>query len=229
MAGDGAAPRVLVVDDEPKVASATAELLRRTGYVVDVAPSGLEAVASARERPPDLMLLDYEMPDMDALDVLAALREGDSAPAFPVLIYTGARLSNADHILALESGARDYVPKGAGRQILIARLRAALRDHARAGVVQRGKLRVDLAAGRASVDGRVVDLDRTPLRVLHHLASREGQLVSKSELLSAIWGTEYPGLDHAVEQAVYALRTALGERGWIETVHRRGYRFVTLR
>lgn len=228
MAGAGGSPRVLVVDDEPQVAQATAELLRRTGYTVDVAASGQEAVSRVRETPPDLMLLDYEMADMDALDVLQALSEADAPPPFPVLIYTGARLSPADQVMAFESGARDYVPKGSGRQVLMARLRAALRDHLHSGALQRGKLRLDLAAGRATLAGRVLDLDWTPLRVLHHLASREGQVVTKQQLLSAIWGTEFEGLDHAVEQAVYAARVSLGDRRWIETVHRRGYRFVTL-
>lgn len=229
VAGNGGSPRLLVVDDDPAVALTTAELLRRSGYSVDVAGSGGDAVVACRTHPPDLMLLDYEMPDMDALDVLEALREGDAPPPFPVLIFTGARLSTADQVLGLEAGARDYVSKGISRQVLVARIRAALRDRSRPAVLQRGELRIDAAAGRASLSGRSLDLDHTPLRVLQFLAAREGQVVAKSQLLSEIWGTDYSGLDHAVEQAVYALRVALGERGWIETVHRRGYRFVTVR
>ena len=209
------------------MAAATAELLRRTGYVVDVAGSGRDAVARARKSPPDAMLLDYEMPDMDALEVLAALRDRDANVAFPVLIFTGARLTTGDQVIGLEAGASDYVPKGVSRHILIARLRAALRTRAQPMVLSRGRLRIDVLASAAWLDGRRLDLDRTPLLVLHHLASREGLTVSKQELLAEIWGTTYEALEHAVEQAVYAIRQALGERGWIETVHRRGYRFVT--
>jgi len=229
VAGDGGSPRLLVVDDDAAAASATAELLRRSGYAVETAFSGEAAVERCRDRAPDLMLLDYEMPDMDALDVLHALRELDAPPPFPVLILTGARLSSADQVLGLEAGARDYVAKGTNRQVLVARIRAALRDRARSTVIQRGQLRIDLGAGRAVLAGRTLDLDRTPLRVLQHLAVREGQIVTKTELLAEIWGTDFSGLDHAVEQAVYALRVALGERGWIETVHRQGYKFATLR
>jgi two-component system, OmpR family, KDP operon response regulator KdpE len=229
VAGDAHSPRLLVVDDDAAVATATAELLRRSGFMVDVAGSGQEAVTACARRPPDLMLLDYDMPEMDALDVLEALRADEAAPDFPVLILTGARLSAGDQVLGLEAGARDYLPKGIGRQVLVARIRAALRDRARPASIQRGELRIDVAAARATLAGRALDLDRTPLRVLQHLAAREGQVVSKGELLAEIWGTDYSGLDHAVEQAVYAVRSALGERGWIETVHRRGYRFVTLR
>lgn len=229
MARDGGSPRLLVVDDDAAVATATAELLRRSGFEVDVVGSGREAVAACTRRPPDLMLLDYDMPEMDALDVLEALRADDSPPPFPVLILTGARLSPGDQVLGLEAGARDYLPKGTTRPVLVARIRAALRDRARPAVLQRGELQIDLGAGRAFLSGRQLDLDRTPLRVLQYLASRDGQVVTKAELLSEIWGTDYSGLDHAVEQAVYAVRAALGERAWIETVHRRGYRFVTLR
>lgn len=225
--GDGDRPRVLVVDDDEAVASVTAELLKRSGFSAEIATGGAEAVRRCREQAPDLMLLDYDMPDQDALDVLAQLRERDGAPPFPVLILTGARLSPSDQILGLEAGAHDYVSKGTNRHVLIARIRAALRDRARPTVLQRGRLRIDLGAERATLNDRLVDLDRTPFRVLQLLASREGQVVTKRDLLSEIWGTNYSGLDHAVEQAVYALRVALGERGWVETVHGRGYRFVT--
>ena len=227
MPGVGASPRVLVVDDEQGMAHATAELLRRSGYVAEIATSGQEAVTRIRQRAPDAMLLDYEMPDMDALDVLEALGASERPLGFPVLIFTGARLTTGDQVVALESGATDYVPKGVSRQILIARLRAALRNRSQPLVLQRGRLRIDVPAARAWLDGRVLDLDRTPLLVLHHLAAREGQAITKQELLAEVWGTDYDGLDHAVEQAVYAIRRALGERGWIETVHRHGYRFVT--
>ena len=217
---------MLVVDDEPAVAKVTAELLRRTGYTVELAGSGREAVEQARRRPPDVMLLDYEMPDMDGSEVLQELREGDAAIDFPVLMYTGARLSTGDQILALESGASDYVPKGANRQVLLARLRAVLRDRSRSHVLQRGALRLDMRAGRAWLSGRELSLDRTPLGVLHHLARHEGEVVSKAELLAAVWGTRYEGFEHAVEQAVYEIRAALGDKRWIQTVVRRGYRFV---
>jgi DNA-binding response OmpR family regulator len=218
---------VLVVDDEPAIAEVTAELLRRSGFAVELAASGAQAVDRARRRPPDVMLLDYEMPDMDALDVLSDLRQGDGDVGFPVLLFTGARLRAADQVIGLESGATDYVPKGVGRQVLVARLRAALRTRSQGMVLRRGRLTIDLRSSLARLDGRVLNLDRTPFLLLQHLASREGELITKQQLLVDVWGTPYGGLDHAVEQAVYAVRRALGEPGWIETVHRRGYRFVT--
>src|SRR5438309_3827632 len=129
-AGMGTSARLLVVDDEPRTAEITAELLRRAGYAVDVALSGREALASVRSGTPDLMLLDYEMPDMDAPEVLDQLRDDD----FPVIILTGRRAGAGDQVLGLDRGAADYVLKGTDRQVLRARVAAALRRLAVGGV-----------------------------------------------------------------------------------------------
>src|ERR1700674_247975 len=124
--------KLLVVDDEPRSAQLTAELLRRAGYMVDVAISGTEALAQVRLSSPDLMLLDYEMPDMDAPEVLDQLRSGGDRIDFPVIILTGARHSSGDQVVGIEHGAADYIAKGTDRQVLLARGRGALREHASA-------------------------------------------------------------------------------------------------
>jgi len=101
--------RLLVVDDEPRTAELTAELLRRAGYIVDVAGSGTEALERVRASSPDLMLLDYEMPDMEAPEVLDLLRSGADRLDFPVIILTGARHAAGDQVLGIERGATDYI------------------------------------------------------------------------------------------------------------------------
>src|ERR1700722_9188024 len=128
--GLGGGTRLLVVDDEPRNAELTAALLRRAGYVVEVAGSGTEALASVRTSSPDLMLLDYEMPDMEAPEVLDLLRAGANRLDFPVIILTGARHAAGDQVMGIERGATDYILKGTDRQVLLARIRAALRDNA---------------------------------------------------------------------------------------------------
>lgn len=224
----GVPARLLVVDDEPRTAEVTAELLRRAGYEVEVALSGGEALAHVRSGTPDLMLLDYEMPDMDAPEVLDQLRSGSERLSFPVIILSGARISAADQVLGLERGASDYIAKGMDRQVLLARVRGALRDRAASSrVVVRGRLRVDVAHLRVTLGGRVVKLEGRPLTVLHVLAERPGEVVTRAELLERAWGTTYAGFEHSVEQAVHEVRRALGEPGWIETVRGIGYRFVT--
>jgi DNA-binding response OmpR family regulator len=224
----GAPARLLVVDDEPRNAELTAELLRRAGYAVEVAFSGGDAVAHVRSGAPDLMLLDYEMPDMQAPEVLDLLRSGSDRLSFPVIILTGARLSAADQVLGIERGASDYIAKGTDRQVLLARVRGALRDRtAESRVLVRGRLRVDSAHMRVTMDGRDVKLEGRPLTVLQVLAEKTGEVVTRGELLERAWGTTYSGFEHSVEQAVHEVRRALGEPAWIETVRGIGYRFVT--
>jgi DNA-binding response OmpR family regulator len=219
--------KLLVVDDEPRTAELTAALLRRAGYVVDIAASGTEALASVRSSSPDLMLLDYEMPDMEAPEVLDSLRSGADRISFPVIILTGARHAAGDQVLGIERGATDYIVKGADRQVLLARVRGALRDRApETRIIASGRLRIDLASGQARLGARALKLERRPLLMLQLLAGRPGEVVGRDELLERVWGTNYAGFEHSVEQAAHQIRRALEEPGWIETVRGLGYRFV---
>ena len=220
--------KLLVVDDEPRTAELTAELLRRAGYLVEVVVSGTEALARVRVSSPDLMLLDYEMPDMDAPEVLDQLRSDNGRIAFPVIILTGARQGAGDQVVGIERGATDYIVKGTDRQVLLARVRGALRDQGTADrVVVCGRLRLDAARGQAWLGERSLKLERRPLLMLQLLAGRTGEVVTRAELLERVWGSSYAGFEHSVEQAVHEIRRALQEPGWIETVRGIGYRFVT--
>ncbi|HEY4887685.1 MAG TPA: response regulator transcription factor [Candidatus Dormibacteraeota bacterium] len=219
--------RLLVVDDEARTAELTAELLRRAGYAVEIAVSGTEALQRVRSSSPDLMLLDYEMPDMEAPEVLDSLRSGADRIAFPVIILTGARHAAGDQVVGIEHGATDYIVKGTDRQVLLARVRGALRERAaEVRVVVSGRLRIDLARGQASLGERALKLERRPLLMLQLLAGRPGEVVTRAELLERVWGTSYAGFEHSVEQAVHQIRRSLKEPGWIETVRGFGYRFV---
>jgi DNA-binding response OmpR family regulator len=220
--------KLLVVDDEPRSAELTAELLRRAGYAVEIAVSGTEALARVRASAPDLMLLDYEMPDMEAPEVLDLLRRGADRLDFPVIILTGARHAPGDQVLGIERGAADYILKGTDRQVLLARIRGALRDNAGpGGVLVRGRLRINAARAQVSLGERVLKLERRPLLMLQLLAGRTGEVVTRAEILEHVWGTSYSGFEHSLEQAAHEIRSALVEPGWIETVRGIGYRFVT--
>jgi DNA-binding response OmpR family regulator len=220
--------KLLVVDDEPRSAELTAQLLRRAGYVVDVAVSGTEALARVRVSSPDLMLLDYEMPDMEAPEVLDQLRSGADRIDFPVIILTGVRHAAGDQVIGIERGATDYIVKGIDRQVLLARVRGALRERGAGDrIVVRGRLRIDAARGQAWLGERALKLERRPLLMLQLLAGRPGEVVTRAEVLERVWGSTYAGFEHSVEQAVHEVRRALQEPGWIETVRGIGYRFVT--
>jgi DNA-binding response OmpR family regulator len=219
--------KLLVVDDEPRTAELTAEILRRAGYSVDVAGSGGEALERVRAGSPDLMLLDYEMPDMEAPEVLDSLRSGAERIPFPVIILTGARHSPADQVVGIERGATDYIVKGTDRQVMLARVRGVLRERAaHFGSVVRGRLSVDAARGQARLDDRPLKLERRPLLMLQVLAARSPDVVLRSELLDRVWGSTYSGFEHSLEQAVHQIRRELREPGWIETVRGIGYRLI---
>jgi DNA-binding response OmpR family regulator len=222
--------KLLVVDDEPRTAELTAALLRRAGYAVEVAGSGGEALERVRTGSPDLMLLDYDMPDMEAPEVLDSLRSGGERIPFPVIIFTGARHSPGDQVVGLERGATDYIVKGTDRQVVLARVHGALRERASwAGAVTRGRLYVDASRGEARLGDRTLKLERRPLLMLQLLAGRAGEVVSRSELLDKVWGSSYRGFEHSLEQAVHQVRRELREPGWIETVRGIGYRLVVQR
>ncbi|TMB76690.1 MAG: response regulator transcription factor [Chloroflexi bacterium] len=195
--------KLLVVDDEPRTAELTAELLRRAGYSVDVASSGTEALERVRSGSPDLMLLDYEMPDMEAPEVLDTLRSGTDRIPFPVIILTGARHSSGDQVVGIERGATDA-----------------------SGAVVRGRLQVDASRGEARLGDRALKLERRPLLMLQLLANRSGEVVPRSELLERVWGSSYTGFEHSMEQAVHQIRRELREPGWIETVRGIGYKLT---
>ena len=220
--------KLLVVDDEPRTAELTAELLRRAGYVVEVAVSGTEALARIRVSSPDLMLLDYEMPDMEAPEVLDQLRAGGDRIDFPVIILTGARHAAGDQVLGIERGATDYILKGTDKQVLLARIRGALRERGTTDrVVVRGRVRINAARGEAWLGEQQLKLERRPLLMLQFLAGRDGEVVTRAEILEQVWGSSYSGFEHSLEQAAHQIRSALQEPGWIQTVRGIGYRFVT--
>ncbi len=219
--------KLLVVDDEPRTAELTAELLRRAGYAVDVASTGTEALERVRLGSPDLMLLDYEMPDMEAPEVLDSLRSGGDRVPFPVIILTGARHSPGDQVVGIERGATDYIVKGTDRQMMLARVRGALRERATGPrVIVRGRLHVDASRGEARLGDRPLKLERRPLQMLQLLANRSGEVVPRSELLERVWGTSYTGFEHSLEQAVHQIRREIRDPGWIETVRGIGYKLV---
>jgi DNA-binding response OmpR family regulator len=176
------------------------------------------------------MLLDYDMPDMEAPEVLDQLRVGGDRIPFPVIILTGARHSPADQVVGIEHGATDYIAKGTDRQVILARLRGALRERAASpAAVVRGRLQVDAARGEARLGDRLLKLERRPLLMLQLLASRSGEVVPRAELLDRVWGSSYKGFEHSLEQAVHQIRRELREPGWVETVRGIGYRFVVQR
>jgi two-component system KDP operon response regulator KdpE len=182
--------RVLVVEDEPGLRQALAINLRARSYEVPVAATGKAALASAASSPPDVVVLDLGLPDMDGTDVIRGLRGWTQAP----IIVLSARTSQGDKVDALDAGADDYVTKPFGMDELLARLRAALRrtpSGQTPATVTTAHFTVDLAAKHAETGNGQVRLTPTEWHVIEVLIRNEDKLVSQRQLLQEVWGPRY--------------------------------------
>ncbi len=184
--------RVLVVDDEPQIRRALAINLRARKYDVVTAEDGASALAAAARRPPDVVLLDLGLPDMDGMEVIAGLRGWTEVP----IIVLSGRADSGDKIDALDAGADDYVTKPFSMGELLARLRAAERRTgaaAETAIVQVGEYAVDLGARsiESTSGGTGVHLTPTEWQVLDLLLRNPGRLVTQRQLLRDVWGPSY--------------------------------------
>ncbi|MCW2868198.1 MAG: DNA-binding response regulator [Marmoricola sp.] len=184
--------RVLVVDDEPQLLRALAINLRARGYDVHLARTGREALEQAAAHPPELVVLDLGLPDLEGVEVIAGLRGWTSVP---VLVLSG-RSDSTDKVEALDAGADDYVTKPFGMDELLARMRAMVRrastgTEEEAPSVRLGETLVDLAAHRVVRDGEEVRLTPTEWHLLEVLVRHPGRLLSQKRLLAEVWGPGY--------------------------------------
>ncbi|RNL84602.1 response regulator [Halostreptopolyspora alba] len=182
--------RVLVVDDDAQIISAMRINLKARGYEVDTCADGGAALRIAAQQPPDLVLLDLGLPDMEGMDVIERLRCWTSVP----VIVLSARHSASEKVRSLDAGADDYVTKPFGVDELLARMRAAQRRSVRteeAPVVRTPAFTVDLGAKRVLRDEREVRLTPTEWHILEILARNAGRLVSQRQLLHDVWGAVY--------------------------------------
>ncbi|WP_101255666.1 response regulator transcription factor [Streptomyces barkulensis] len=216
--------RVLIVEDEKRLALSLARGLTAEGFAVDVAHDGTDGLHRATEGSYDLIVLDIMLPGMNGYRVCSALRAaGDETP---ILMLT-AKDGEYDEAEGLDTGADDYLTKPFSYVVLLARVRALLRRRTRGGasVLRVGGLTVDPAARRVTQEGREVALTAKEFAVLEYLAVRAGEVVSKSEVLEHVWDFAYEGDVNIVEVYVSALRRKLGSAA-IATVRGAGYRLV---
>ena len=200
--------RVLVVDDEPQIVRALAINLRARGYDVVAAGDAGEALRLAAAHPPDLVVLDLGLPDLDGVAVIAGLRGWTDVP---ILVLSG-RSDSTDKVDALDAGADDYVTKPFGMDELMARLRALQRRNApveSAPTVAFGDVLVDLAAIRVTVRGEVVRLTPTEWHLLEVLVRHPGKLISQRQLLLEVWGPGYETAQGNLRLYVAQLRRKL--------------------
>ncbi|MEE4422308.1 MULTISPECIES: response regulator transcription factor [Streptomyces] len=216
--------RLLIVEDEQRLARSLARGLRAEGYAVDVVHDGLEGLHRAGEDAYDLVVLDIMLPGMNGYRVCAALRAAGNE--VPILMLT-AKDGEYDEAEGLDTGADDYLTKPFSYVVLVARVKALLRRRGRSAqpVLRVGTLAVDQGARRVERDGTEVALTAKEFAVLEQLALRAGEVVSKAEILEHVWDFAYDGDVNIIEVYVSALRRKLGA-GHIVTVRGAGYRLV---
>ena len=184
--------RVLVVDDEPGLRRALSINLSARGWEVTVAADGASALEAAAGSHPDVVLLDLGLPDLDGLEVIAGIRGWSRVP----IIVLTARTASSDAVDALDAGADDYVTKPFAMDVLLARLRAAVRRGADASgavpeVLDSGDLHIDLARRTVTRGGEAVKLTPTEWHLLQVLVTNAGRLVTQTQLLQEVWGPSY--------------------------------------
>jgi two-component system, OmpR family, response regulator len=220
--------RVLVVEDEKRLADGLRKGLEAEGFAVDVALDGADGLWMAREHAYDAVVLDIMLPGMNGHKVCATLRQ--EGVWTPVLVLT-AKDAEWDEVETLDTGADDYLTKPFAYAVLVARLRALLRRGARERpvVLEAGDIRLDPAARRAWRGGAQVELTPRELALLEFLLHRRGEVVSKREILEHVWDYDFEGDSNIVEVYVWHLRNKLDRpfgRDTIHTVRGAGYRLV---
>lgn len=229
----GAKPRVLVVEDEQDLQDLLRYNLTREGMDVTCADSGERALEIARQKLPDLILLDLMLPGVDGLNVCRTLKNEAATAGIPVVMLT-AKGEEADIVVGLELGADDYIPKPFSPRVLLARIKAVLR---RAGdpnspstegedCINVGEVVIDRGRHEVRIEDEPIDLTATEFRLLNLLATRPGRVFTRQQIIEAIHGGLAAVTDRSVDVQMVALRRKLGDQGSnLETVRGVGYRF----
>ena len=231
--GRSSRSRVLVVEDERDIADLVKHTLERGGDIeVFVVSTGDGALQAASDEPPDLILLDLDLPVLSGLEVCRLLRGRPATSQVPIIMLT-ARTSENDRVAGLDLGADDYITKPFSTRELAARVRAALRRRRGDGEtpgprVYKGRhLVADFDAVNIAVDGEAVRLTRREFELLHYLVENRNRVLSRDRLLERVWGYDRMVETRSVDVHVGRLRTKLRAAGkQIETVVGLGYRFV---
>lgn len=227
-----ASEKILVVDDEDDILELVQYNLSQAGYRVCTATSGEAALRTAADELPDLVVLDLMLPGIDGLEVTRRLKKNTQTARIPIVMLT-AKGEESDVVVGLEMGADDYVSKPFSPKILLARIKSVLRRNIQEetesaeGILTIRELVIHPGRRHVTVDGEPVDLTFTEFQVLRHLARRPGWVFTRTQIVDAVRGEDYPVTDRSVDVQIVGLRKKLGRFGrYIQTVRGVGYRFI---
>lgn len=227
--------KILVADDEEKIASMVGSYLEANGYQPLIANDGLRALALFKEKAPACLILDINMPGMNGLDLAREVRKTSPVP----IIFLSARTEETDRVLGLELGADDYVPKPFSPRELVARVRAVLRrttstpPSAAPGndeLLRRGPVEVDFKRRSVKVDGKLKNVTTIQLDIVRLLMREPGRVFTRLEILEACAGSAFDGYERTIDAHIKNIRKALGDDSenprFIATVRGAGYKFL---
>jgi two-component system, OmpR family, alkaline phosphatase synthesis response regulator PhoP len=219
--------RILVIDDEPSIQNLVLAYLRKEGYEVYSASDGRSGLQAAKNLKPDLIILDVMLPGMDGVELLTRLRRNSDV----YVILLTAKSEETDKIVGLSVGADDYVTKPFSPRELTARVKAALRRLSGSGTAGNQELyqfrhvRLDAGSHQVWVNDKPVELTGTEFELLKTLVQNPGRVLSREQLLEAVWGFEYFGELRVVDVHVGHIRQKIGDENLIATIRGVGYRF----
>jgi DNA-binding response OmpR family regulator len=214
--------KVLLLEDDQRLARFLARVLSEEGLAVDLCARGVDAIGQAEGGLYDLVVLDWMVPDTDGLTVCREIRRAGATA--PILMLT-ARGETRERVLGLEAGADDYMVKPFEVDELVARVRALLRRASGLSALRCGELEIDTMARQAKLAGAELTLTNREYALLLHLIHRADRIVTRSDLLTRVWGMSFDPSSNLVEVHVSRLRDKLGDRAWmVQTVRGVGYR-----
>jgi len=220
--------KILVIDDEPSIVNLVTAYLKPEGYEVFTAVDGVAGLKAARTYKPDLIVLDLMLPGMDGIELLTRLRRESNV----YVILLTAKTEETDRVVGLTVGADDYVSKPFSPRELVARIKAALRrlptgagGAGEASVLTFRHVRIDTGARKVTVDDQPVELTAVEFDLLKTLAESRGRVLTREQLLEAVWGGTYYGEIRVVDVHFGHIRQKLGSDEFITTVRGVGYRF----
>ena len=222
-------PCILVVEDDNDIAEMVIYNLKQAGYDVQHAADGLAALDMLRREPPDMVILDIMLPNLDGREVCRRIRQDQGTRHIPVLIVS-ALAEETDRVVGFEIGADDYITKPFSPRELVLRVKAILRRSQEAPSVK-GPLRIaglviDPERHQVEVEDEPLELTATEFRLLQHLAVNAGRVQTRQMLLENVWGYTFDGYARTVDTHIRRLRKKLGPLGEkVETVRGVGYRF----
>jgi DNA-binding response OmpR family regulator len=222
--------RILVVEDDKDIAELVGRYLEKAGFTVELVGAGRDALSSIGKRPPDLLVLDLMLPQVDGLEICRAVRAGEKTSAIPIIMLT-ARAEESERIVGLEMGADDYIAKPFSPGELVARVRALLRRSQRVPVPTKttsyGSIVIDSERHTVAAGGEDVALTAKEFLLFEYLLAHRGRVLSRDVLLTDVWGYKYTGGTRTVDVHVRRLREklpALGEA--LVTVKQFGYKLL---